>query len=147
MKEGREGQDPLRFRQAAGEDCLQHNAADQADESKSLSHTDEQFRAVEVLRRPRRGVLRAQPGSKCRTSKPRREQQAWIEFSQKQKRGNEGNRDERNRTPDNRETHLAGFETTNGQRLRDEDDGCTEREAEPEEQAAKQYSVPLQQIR
>src|ERR1700722_826172 len=147
MKEGRKTEGPLCLCQAAGEDGLQHNAADQSDESKSLSDTDEQFRAIEVLRSPSGGVLRAQPGSECRTGKPRGEQQARIDFAQEQERGDEGNRKERNSAPDNRGTDLISLEAANGQRLWNKDDGCTEGEAEPKEQAAKQYGIPLQQIR
>src|SRR5271156_879059 len=92
VKESRKGQDPLRFGQSPREDRLQHNAADQTDKRKSLSNADEQFCPVEVFRRPGSGVLRAHPRSECRTTKARGEEQAWIDFAQKQERGNEGNR-------------------------------------------------------
>src|ERR1700733_3649723 len=78
VKEGRKGQDPLRFRQSPREDCLQHDAADQADESKGLSDTDEQFRSIEVLSRPRCAVLRAQPGSERGTSEADREEHSGV---------------------------------------------------------------------
>src|SRR5689334_15407750 len=69
VKESREGQDPLRFGQGPCEDCLQHDAAYQPDESKRLPDADKQFSAVEVVGRPRTAVLGIQPGSKSGTSK------------------------------------------------------------------------------
>src|SRR5689334_9777014 len=85
MKEGRKGQDPLRFGQSSREDCLQHDAADQPDESKRLPDAGEQLGAVEVLGRPRAAVLRIQPGSKSSTSKTDGQEEAGIKFAQQQK--------------------------------------------------------------
>src|SRR5580698_3822261 len=147
MKECREAECPFCFCQAAGEDCLQHNAANQPDESKSLADADEQFRAIEILRCPSRGVLRTQPAGKGRTSESSGKQQAWIGFAREQKCGDESNWKKWKRAPDNRGTNLVGFEAANSQRLRNKNNGCTKREAKPEEQAAKQYGVPLPKIR
>src|SRR5229473_5289119 len=81
VKESRETQDPLRFGQSPCEDRLQHDAADQSDESKTLPDAGEQLGAVEVLGRPRAAVLRIQPGSKGSTGKADGEGETGIEFA------------------------------------------------------------------
>src|SRR5215470_851599 len=62
LEESRKCKGPLRFRQASGEDRLQHDAGNEADEGKSLSHSGQQLGAIEVWRRPCAGVLRIEPG-------------------------------------------------------------------------------------
>src|SRR6202140_1784790 len=69
VEESRKRKDPLRFGQSPREDCLQHDAADEPDEGKSLSDASQQLGAVKVLSRPRGGVQRVQPGSERCTSK------------------------------------------------------------------------------
>src|SRR5258705_5397606 len=123
VKESRKGKDPLRFGQSPREDCLQHDAADKSDESKRLPDAGEQLGAVEVLGRPIAAVLRIQPGSKSSTSKADGEEETGIKFAQQKKRGRERDRNEWDSAPDNRRSNLVGFETANGQRLRDKDDG------------------------
>src|SRR6266403_5788562 len=81
VKVSRKGQDPLRFGQSPGEDCLQHNAADKSDESEPLPDAGEQLGPVEVLGRPRTAVLRIQPGSKGSTGKADGEEETGIEFA------------------------------------------------------------------
>src|SRR5271156_7035983 len=66
VKVSRQGQDPLRFRQGPGEDCLQHDAADESDESERLPDAGEQFCAIEILCCPGGAVLSIQPsGEGC----------------------------------------------------------------------------------
>src|SRR5712691_2918684 len=89
VKVSRKGQDPLRFGQSTGEDCLQHDAADKSDESKRLPNAGKQLGAVEVLGRPRAAVLRIQPGSKGSTSKADGQEKTGNEFAEQQK----GNRE------------------------------------------------------
>src|SRR6266478_6808739 len=81
VKESRKGQDPLRFGQSTGEDCLQHDAADKSDESERLPGAGEQLSAVEVLGCPIAAVLRIQPGSKGSTSKADGEEKTGIKFT------------------------------------------------------------------
>src|ERR1700692_3983293 len=147
VKESRKGEDPLRFGQSSREDCLQHDAADKSDESKRLSDAGEQLGAVEVLGRPRVAVLRIQPGSKGSAGKADGEEETGIEFAQQQKCSRERERKKWYSAPDDRRSDLFGFESTDGQRLRDQNDGRAKSEAEPEEQGSQQHGVPLQQIR
>src|SRR5882762_9528439 len=147
VKESRKGQDPLRFRQSPREDGLQHNAANKPDKCKSLSGAGEQLGAVEVLGCPRAAVLRIQPGSKSSTSKADGEEETGIKFAQQQKRSSEREGNKWNSAPDDRRSNLIGFEPADGQRLRDQNDGCAKGEAEPEEQASQEHGVPLQQVR
>src|SRR5882762_467464 len=85
VKESRKSKNPLRFGQSSREDCLQHDAADESDESKRLPDAREQLGAVEVLGRPRAAILRIQPGSKGGTGKANGEEQTRIKFAQQQK--------------------------------------------------------------
>src|ERR1700688_1342563 len=147
VKESRKSKDPLRFGQSSREDCLQHDAADKSDESKRLSDAGEQLGAVEVLGRPRAAVLRIQPGSKGSTGKADGEEETGIKFAQQQKCSREREGNKRNSAPDDRGPNLFRFETADGQRLRDQNDGRAKSEAEPEEQGSQQQGVPLQQIR
>src|SRR5216684_4614035 len=114
MEEGRKCKDPLRFRQASGEDGLQHDAADQPDEGKILSDARQQLGAVKVLGRPCGGVQRVQPGSERCTSKAAGEEQARIKFAQQQKcsRQREGNKWDS--APDYRRPNLVGFKSAYG---------------------------------
>ena len=114
VKESRKGQDPLRFGQSTGEDCLQHDAADKSDESERLPDAGEQLGAVEVLGRPRAAVLRIQPGSQGSTSKADGEQETRIKFAQQQKRSRESEGNKWDSAPDDRRSNLGGFETANG---------------------------------
>src|SRR5258707_6871770 len=143
VKESRKGQNPLRFRQSPREDCLQHDATDKSDESKRLPDAGEQLGAIEVLGRPRAAVLRIQPGSKGSASKADGEEKTGIKFTQQQKRGRERERNKRKSAPDDRRSNLVGLEPADGQRLRDQNDGCAKGKAEPEEQASQQHGVPL----
>src|SRR5712671_8173713 len=86
VKESRKGQNPLRFGQSTGEDCLQHDAANKSDESKRLPDAGEQLGTIEVLRCPRAAVLRIQPRSKGSTSKADGQEETRIKFTQQQKR-------------------------------------------------------------
>src|SRR5260370_42215289 len=147
VKESRKRQDPLRFGQSTGEDCLQHDAADKSDESKRVAGSGEQLGAVEVLGRPRTGVLRIQPGSKGSTGKADGKEKTGIKFTQQQKRSREREGNKWDSAPDDRRSNLVGFEPADGQRLRDQNDGRAQGEAEPEEQASQEHGVPLQQIR
>src|SRR3989442_11689150 len=147
VKKSRKGQDPLRFGQSTGEDCLQHDAADKSDESKPLPDTGQQLGAVEVLGRPCTAVLRIQPGSKGSTGKADGKKKTGIKFTQQQKRSREREGNKWDSAPDDRRSNLVGFEPAYGQRLRDQNDGCAKGEAEPEEQDSQQHGVPLQQIR
>src|SRR5712691_8306973 len=131
VKESRKGQDPLRFGQSTGEDCLQHDAADKSDESERLPDAGEQLGAVEVLRGPRAAVLRIQPGRKSSTGKADGEKKTGIKFTQQQKRSREREGNKWDSAPDDRRSNLVGFETANGQRLRDQNNGCAKGEAEP----------------
>src|SRR6266576_3022404 len=81
VNESRESKNPLRFSQSSHEDCLQHDAADESDESNRLPDAGEQLGAVEVLGRPRAAVLRIQPGSKGSTGKADGEEETGIEFA------------------------------------------------------------------
>src|SRR5713226_3842405 len=147
VKESRKGQDPLRFGQSPCEDCLQHDAADKSDESKRLPDAGEQLGAVEVLGCPRAAVLRIQPGSKGSTGKADGQEETGIKFAQQQKRSREREGNKWDSAPDDRRSNLVGFEPADGQRLRDQNNGCAKREAKPEQQASQQYGIPLQQIR
>src|SRR6266478_3950115 len=147
VKVSRKGQDPLRFGQSTGEDCLQHDAADKSDESKRLPDTGKQLGAVEVLGRPRTAVLRIQPGGKGSTSKADGQEETGIKLAQQKKRSRERERNKWESAPDDRRSNLVGFEPADGQRLRDQNNGCAKGKAEPEEQDSQQHGVPLQQIR
>src|SRR6266478_2768806 len=133
VKVSRKGQDPLRFGQSTGEDCLQHDAADKSDESKRLPNAGKQLGAVEVLGRPRAGVLRIQPGSKGSTGKADGEKETRIKFAQQQKCSDKRERNKWHSTPDDRRSNLFCFETADGQRLRDQNDHRAKSEPEPEE--------------
>src|ERR1700690_4429939 len=128
----RKGQDPLRFRQRPREDCLQHDAADKSDESKCLADAGQQFGTVEVLGCPRAAVLRIQPGSKGSTGESDGEKKTGIKFMQQQKRSHESEGNKWNSAPDDGRSNLVGFEPADGQRLRNQNDGCAKGEAEPE---------------
>src|SRR5882757_102972 len=136
VKKGRKSKDPLRFGQSAREDCLQHDAADESDESKGLPDAGEQLGAVEVLRRPRAAVLRIQPGSKGSTGKADGEQETRIKFAQQQKCSDKRERNKWHSTPDDRRSNLFCFETADGQCLRHKNDGRAQSEAEAEEQGS-----------
>src|SRR6266403_739100 len=82
VKVSRKGQDPLRFGQSPGEDCLQHDAADKSDESKRLPDAGKQLSAVEVLGRPCTAVMRIPPGGECGTSQTDGEEKTGIKFAQ-----------------------------------------------------------------
>ena len=92
MKERRECQDPLRFRQPAREDSLQDNASHQAYESKRLSDAGEQLSAIVVCCRPGGGVLSVQADSEGGAGQARGQQQPRIQFAKQQERG--GKRDQ-----------------------------------------------------
>src|SRR6266566_8134944 len=134
VKESRKSKNPLRFGQSPCEDRLQHDAADKSDESKRLPEAGEQLGAVEVLGRPRAAVLRIQPSSKGSTSKADGQEETGIEFAPQQERGREREGNKWDSAPDDRRSNLVGFEPADGQRLRDQNDGCAKGKAEPEEQ-------------
>src|SRR6266404_2636273 len=146
VKESRKSKNPLRFGQSSSEDRLQHDAADESDESERLSDAGEQLGAVEVLGRPRGVVLRIQPGSKGSTGKADGEQETRIKFAQQQKCRDKRERNKWRSTPDDRGSNLFCFETADGQCLRHKNDGRAKSEAEAEEQGSQQHGVPLQQI-
>src|SRR4029077_624989 len=114
VKESRKSKDPLRFRQASGEDGLQHDAADEPDEGKTLSDASQQLGAVKVLGRPCGGVQRVQPGSERCTSKASGEEQARIKFAQQQKRSRKRNGHKWESAPDDRRPNLVGFKSAYG---------------------------------
>src|SRR5258706_1285581 len=147
VKESRKSKNPLRFRQSSREDCLQHDAADESDESKRLPDAGEQLGAVEVLGRPRAAVLRIQRSSKGSTGKADGEQETRIKFAQQQKCSDKRERNKWHSTPYDRRSNLFCFKTADGQRLRHQNDGRAKSEAEAEEQGSQQHGVPLQQIR
>src|SRR6266404_6330362 len=144
VKKSRKSKDPLRLGQSPCEDRLQHDAADESDESKGLPDAGEQLGAIEVLGRPRAAVLRIQPGRKGSTGKADGEEETGIKFAQQQKcsRQREGNKWDS--APDDGRSDLFGFEPADGQRLWNQDNRGTEGEAEPEEQFSNQRGVPLQ---
>src|ERR1700686_3866105 len=147
VKESRKSKDPLRFSQSSREDGLQHDAADESDESKRLSDAGEQLGAIESLGRPRAAVLGIHPGRKGSAGKSNGEEETGIKFAQQQKCSCERKGNKRDSAPDDRGSDLFGFEPADSQRLRDENDGRAKSEAEPEEQGSQQHGVPLQQIR
>src|SRR5216683_1645734 len=147
VKESRKSKNPLRFGQSSREDCLQHDAADESDESKRLPDAGEQLGAIEVLGRPDAAVLGIQPRCKGSAGKADGEEETGIKSAQQQKCSREREGNKWDSAPDDRRSNLFGFETADGQRLRDQNDRRAKSEPEPEEQGSQQHSVPLQQIR
>src|SRR6476661_6964034 len=81
VKVSRKGKHPLRFGQSSCEDRLQHDAADESDESKRLPEAGQQFSTVEGLGGPRTAVFRIQPGGKGSATKSDGEEETGIKFA------------------------------------------------------------------
>src|SRR5712671_7880174 len=78
VKERRECQDPLRFRQPTSENALQDNASHQSYESKRLADARQQLGAIIVFCGPRTGVLGAENSRQGCACQPSSEDQPRI---------------------------------------------------------------------
>ncbi len=145
VEERGEGEHILWFREGSGEHGLQDDVCDESYESEGLTDAHQKFRAEVVCRGPRAGVFGVEDGRGGHAHETSGHDQAGIEALQQQKGGNERHKEEWRSRPDHRRTNLIRFETVDGERLRDENNGGEQAEAKKDQRKTEDNGVPLAQ--